>query len=117
MPTKIADARPQVVTYRLVRADTAAVPFNILPHANSQPQASRVTIQPLFSNTGDVYVGSAVVNTTGPLQGYVLPSPVSYGAIPQELLFDYAPVDLAQIYVLPQNNSEGVVVLLESMQM
>lgn len=112
----IATARPQVVTYRLIRANTATLPFNILPHANSQPQAVRVLIQPLFSNTGDVYVGGAAVSTAGPNLGYALPSPVSYGSIP-EIEFAGVPIGLDEIYVLPNVNSEGVVIVMEPQQL
>jgi|SRR3972149_128605 len=112
----VASDRPQVVTYRLIRADTATLPFTILPHANSKPEATRVVIQPLFSNTGDVYVGGVRVSTTGPNLGYTLPSPVSYGSIP-EIEFSGVPVGLNEIYVLPNVNSEGVVVLMEPQQL
>jgi len=112
----VAEDRPQVVVYRLIRSDTGAVPFTILPHANSQPQAARVIIQPLIGNTDSVFVGGPTVTTTGPQQGYEMPSPVSYGSLP-EIAFDNVPIDLAAIWVLPRVVSEGVVVVMEPQQL
>ena len=105
-------ARPQILTWQ-VTVGTAGTPVNLQPGANSRPTFESLHVQPLLTNTDDVYLmGAGTISAAGQSRGnaWRIPSPISYGSNALEVTFGKIPIVISDLWLDSDVDGEGVII-------